>query len=205
MVMPRRRGLRRPTPTRPRTRSSVRRAGSVRTPCIYYTCGPARFLLAQSMRKLSVSGFSRLTMSRNFFMLAACTLGMAAGIVCADTSPLPAADYKLARSWKVGGNNGWDYLALEGSGGRLFVTREERVDVIETVSGKLVGSIPHTAGVRGRRVCARAQAWLHQQRAHQHRLGVRTRYPARDSRGAGLRNFSGCNSLRAATESHYYG
>jgi YVTN family beta-propeller protein len=74
---------------------------------------------------------------------------MAAGIVYADTSPLPTADYKLARSWKVGGNNGWDYLALEGSGGRLFITREERVDVLETVSGKLVGSIPHTAGVRG--------------------------------------------------------
>ena len=88
-------------------------------------------------------------MLRNFFMLAACALSMAAEIARADTSPLPAADYKLAKSWKVGGTNGWDYLALEGSGGRLFITREERVDVIETVSGKLVGSIPHTAGVRG--------------------------------------------------------
>jgi YVTN family beta-propeller protein len=90
-------------------------------------------------------------MLRNFFMLAACALAMAmaAATARADTSPIPAADYKVAKSWRVGGANGWDYLALEGSGGRLFVTREERVDVIETVSGKLAGSIPHTGGVRG--------------------------------------------------------
>jgi len=86
-------------------------------------------------------------MLRNFFMLAACASPMAAGIACADTSPIPAADYKVAKSWRLGGNGGWDYLALEDSSGRLFVTREERVDVIETVSGKLAGSIPRTAGV----------------------------------------------------------
>lgn len=67
----------------------------------------------------------------------------------ADTSPIPAADYTVSKSWKLGGTAGWDYLALEASGARLFVTREERVDVIETVSGKLAGSIPHTAGIHG--------------------------------------------------------
>jgi YVTN family beta-propeller protein len=86
-------------------------------------------------------------MLRNFFMLAACAWLSAADIAHADTSPIPAADYKVARSWRVGGNNGWDYLGLEESGGRLFVTRDERVDVIETVSGKLVGNVAHTAGV----------------------------------------------------------
>ena len=88
-------------------------------------------------------------MLRNFFVLAACALPMAAGIARADTSPIPAADYKVAKSWRLGGNAGWDYLALDASVGRLFVTREERVDVIETVSGKLAGSIPHTPGVHG--------------------------------------------------------
>jgi YVTN family beta-propeller protein len=101
------------------------------------------------MRKLSPHRIFKATMLRNLLMLAACALPLAAEIARAETSPIPAADYKVARSWKVGGTNGWDYLALEGSGGRLFVTREERVDVIETVSGKLVGSIPHTGGVHG--------------------------------------------------------
>jgi YVTN family beta-propeller protein len=86
-------------------------------------------------------------MLRNFFMLAACALPMAADIARADTSPLPAADYKVSKSWTLGGTAGWDYLALDASGARLFVTRDERVDVIETGSGKLAGSIPHTAGV----------------------------------------------------------
>jgi YVTN family beta-propeller protein len=101
------------------------------------------------MRKLSHLRIFKAMMLRNLFMLAACALPMAAQIARADTSPIPAADYKVAKSWRLGGTTGWDFLALEGSGGRLFVTREERVDVIETVSGKLVGSIPRTAGVHG--------------------------------------------------------
>jgi YVTN family beta-propeller protein len=88
-------------------------------------------------------------MLRNFLLLAACVLPTAAGVARADTSPIPAADYTVSKSWHLGGNNGWDYLALEASAGRLFVTRDERVDVIETVSGKLAGSIPHTQGVHG--------------------------------------------------------
>jgi YVTN family beta-propeller protein len=88
-------------------------------------------------------------MLRNFLMLAACALPMAGEIVRADTSPIPAADYKVAKSWRVGGTAGWDYLALEASGARLFVARDERVDVVETVSGKLAGTIPRTAGVHG--------------------------------------------------------
>ncbi len=88
-------------------------------------------------------------MLRNFFMLAACALLVAAGIVRADTSPIPAADYTVSRSWRLGGSTGWDYLALDATGARLFVTREERIDVVETAGGKLTGSITHTAGVRG--------------------------------------------------------
>jgi len=49
----------------------------------------------------------------------------------------------------VGGAGGWDYLALEASGARLFISRGDRVDVVETVSGKLAGTIPNMAGVHG--------------------------------------------------------
>jgi YVTN family beta-propeller protein len=66
-----------------------------------------------------------------------------------DSSPIPAADYTVARSWQLGGNGYWDYLALEASGARLFISRQDRVDVVETVSGRLAGTIPHTAGVHG--------------------------------------------------------
>ncbi|MEP6548482.1 MAG: YncE family protein [Gammaproteobacteria bacterium] len=67
----------------------------------------------------------------------------------ADTSPLPAANYTVSRSWQLGGPGGWDTLGLEASGARLFISRGDRVDVVETVSGKPVGSIAHTLGVHG--------------------------------------------------------
>jgi DNA-binding beta-propeller fold protein YncE len=67
----------------------------------------------------------------------------------ADTSPIPAADYTVSRSFTLGGSGGWDYLALEASGARLFISRTDRVDVVETVSGKVIGSIANTQGVHG--------------------------------------------------------
>jgi YVTN family beta-propeller protein len=85
----------------------------------------------------------------NFLIAIACASLAAADMAGAQTSPIPAADYTLAKSWRIGGINGWDTLALAASGGRLFVTRDDHVDVIETVSGKLTGNIPRTAGVHG--------------------------------------------------------
>ena len=80
-------------------------------------------------------------------MLFACASLLAAPLARAQTSPIPAADYKVAKSWRIGGSNAWDTLALDASGARLFVTRDDHVDVIETASGKLSGNIPRTAGV----------------------------------------------------------
>lgn len=90
-------------------------------------------------------------MLRNFTYIVLCALlpTMAVTARAADTSPIPAADYTVSRSFPLGGSGGWDYLALEASGARLFVSRGDRVDVVETVSGKLTGSIPNTAGVHG--------------------------------------------------------
>jgi DNA-binding beta-propeller fold protein YncE len=73
----------------------------------------------------------------------------AAGAWAADTSPLPGVDYTVSKSWALGGSGGWDYLALDASGARLFISRGDHVDVVETVSGKLAGSIPNTQGVHG--------------------------------------------------------
>src|SRR5271167_4368469 len=88
-------------------------------------------------------------MLRNF-LLAACALTMAgARPTRADTSPIPQANYTVAGIWRLGGIGGWDYLALEASGARLFISRGDHVDVIETGSGKLAGTIPRTAGVHG--------------------------------------------------------
>jgi DNA-binding beta-propeller fold protein YncE len=80
------------------------------------------------------------------FALCALLLTAAAG---ADTSPLPTPVYTVSKSFHLDGNGGWDYLALEASGARLFISRGDHIDVVETVSDKLAGTIANTAGVHG--------------------------------------------------------
>jgi DNA-binding beta-propeller fold protein YncE len=83
------------------------------------------------------------------FLVYALLQTAAATVLASETSPLPAPAYTVSRSWPLGGAGGWDYLALEASGARLFISRGDHVDVVETVSGKPVGSIAHTSGVHG--------------------------------------------------------
>src|SRR5271156_3240703 len=60
-----------------------------------------------------------------------------------------AANYKVVKSWKLGGDGGWDYLTADSEGHRLFIARATRVMVVDTESGRLVGEIPETIGVHG--------------------------------------------------------
>jgi DNA-binding beta-propeller fold protein YncE len=74
-------------------------------------------------------------------------------ILLATTAVLAAvatgADYKVIKTWKLGGDGWWDYLTVDSSGHRLFIARATRVMVIDTESGKQVGEIPDTPGVHG--------------------------------------------------------
>jgi len=58
-------------------------------------------------------------------------------------------DYKVVKTWKLGGDGNWDYLTIDSVGHRLFIARSTRVMVIDTDSGKQVGEILDTAGVHG--------------------------------------------------------
>ncbi len=60
-----------------------------------------------------------------------------------------AADYKVVKTWKLGGDGGWDYLTADSTGHRLFIARATRVMVIDTETGKQLGEIPDTPGVHG--------------------------------------------------------
>jgi len=82
-------------------------------------------------------------------MLGAVLQLTAASVCCAEESPLPSADYGISTIWQLGGIGGWDYLALEPGGARLFISRGERVDVVETSRGRRTGMIPNTSGVHG--------------------------------------------------------
>jgi len=63
----------------------------------------------------------------------------------------PAADsgYHVVHTYTLGGEGGWDYLTLDGSSRRLFISRATHVIVLNADSGKVVGDIPDTPGVHG--------------------------------------------------------
>ncbi len=73
---------------------------------------------------------------------------MAAAIFSAGAAGA-ASELHVRKQWPVGGAGGWDYLTLNESGSRLFISRGTRVDVIDTQTGKIVGSIANTGGVHG--------------------------------------------------------
>jgi len=68
--------------------------------------------------------------------------------IAAGATSATGADYKVTKTWKLGGEGGWDYLTADGEG-RLFISRGTRVMVVDTRSGKQMGEIPDTPGVHG--------------------------------------------------------
>ncbi len=57
--------------------------------------------------------------------------------------------YKVANKFHIDGDGGWDYLNVDESTGRIFVSHGMVVQVIDEKDGKLLGTIPDTKGVHG--------------------------------------------------------
>ena len=66
---------------------------------------------------------------------------------------LPArtqTSWQILQRWNLGGEeSGWDYLSVEPRSPRVFLSRGNRVEVLDTTSGRIVGTIPNTLGVHG--------------------------------------------------------
>jgi YVTN family beta-propeller protein len=59
------------------------------------------------------------------------------------------ADYDVVQRFKLGELGGWDLLAVDADKHRLFISRSDRVMVVDTKDGKLLGTIADTQGVHG--------------------------------------------------------
>jgi YVTN family beta-propeller protein len=57
--------------------------------------------------------------------------------------------YHIIKTWKLGGEGGWDYLTVDPEARRLYISRAVKVIVIDADSGKPVGEISDTPGVHG--------------------------------------------------------
>jgi YVTN family beta-propeller protein len=57
--------------------------------------------------------------------------------------------FSVQTKWTVGGEGGWDYLAVDPAMPRLYVTHGTRVEVLDTGTGKVTGSISGLKGTHG--------------------------------------------------------
>jgi DNA-binding beta-propeller fold protein YncE len=61
----------------------------------------------------------------------------------------PSARYEKVRKIEIGGEGGWDFLEVDAANRKLYVTRGNRVVVVDLDSEKVVGEIADTPGVHG--------------------------------------------------------
>ena len=59
------------------------------------------------------------------------------------------SSYTIANKFPIEGEGKWDYVTMEETSGRLFVSHETVVNVIDVRTGDLLGTIPDTKGVHG--------------------------------------------------------
>jgi DNA-binding beta-propeller fold protein YncE len=76
----------------------------------------------------------------------AASIALAASVASADT----------VQHWNLGGTGGWDYLTADAATHRLYVPRSDRVMVVDTHDGRVVGTVSGTEGVHGVALDARA-------------------------------------------------
>ncbi len=89
---------------------------------------PQFHTLENIMPKLS--GFSR-----TLPFIALC-LFLAQGLAAVAQSP-----YHILDRWKLGGDGGWDYMLVDSAAHRLYITHGNRVEAVDTTTGKPAGAI----------------------------------------------------------------
>jgi DNA-binding beta-propeller fold protein YncE len=79
----------------------------------------------------------------------ACVLAAALLLGASSAHGAPPPVYQLSRVVSLPGDGGWDYLAFEQGGHRLFIAHGTRVQVVDTETLSVVGEIANTPGVHG--------------------------------------------------------
>src|SRR5947207_14746919 len=76
-------------------------------------------------------------------------LALAGALAPVTTHPQASPHFRIAHELPLPGDEGWDYLAFEAGGHRLFVSHGTRVQVVDTDKLTLMGEIADTPGVHG--------------------------------------------------------
>jgi len=76
------------------------------------------------------------------FLIAALAVSVTAGAQNGFT-------YHVARTFELGGDGGWDYIVPQPSQHRVYIGRTNRVMVVDTNDGKLIGEVTGMKGAHG--------------------------------------------------------
>lgn len=88
-------------------------------------------------KNLTIRWFSLLTACAAVFMIANNDIAKA------------QVPYHVAAQWKIGGDSGWDYMAIDPLSRLLYVTHGDHVVVIDTATGKVKTDITGLKGTHG--------------------------------------------------------
>jgi DNA-binding beta-propeller fold protein YncE len=89
---------------------------------------------------------------KKYLLFISCLVLMTGG--AALKAQTGASGFKIVNRFHIPGNGGWDYLSVDESTGRIFVSHGTEVNVIDGKDGKLLGTIPGTNGVHGIAIAA---------------------------------------------------
>jgi DNA-binding beta-propeller fold protein YncE len=70
-------------------------------------------------------------------------------LALAAAAGFAAEGYKVVGKIKIGGEGRWDYVAMDSSNRRLYVSHGNSVEVVDPDAGKVVGTISNLHGVHG--------------------------------------------------------
>jgi YVTN family beta-propeller protein len=79
--------------------------------------------------------------SLRFLSSALLASAVLSGLLAARSSLAAQKPYHIVDRWKVGGEDGWDCMLADAAAHRLYLSHGTRVEVLDTQSGKTVGSI----------------------------------------------------------------
>src|SRR5690242_11584249 len=65
-----------------------------------------------------------------------------------------SAPYRIAQTFPLGGDGGWDYVVPDPACHRVFIGRANRVMVVDEQTRKLVGTVTGIAGAHGTAIAA---------------------------------------------------
>lgn len=70
------------------------------------------------------------------------TILFLAFVSCLSTTVFAQADWAVTQKMQIGGEGGWDYITVDASSHRLYVTRTTHTMVIDARTGKTIADIP---------------------------------------------------------------